>query len=216
MQEVDIGPFRNRSADFRLADRMAPNGPISPDSTWHHHEDGRTLQEVDKNIHRNFTHRGGISGMRKDRRLLNMTISEFGAVPISDVKMLENKYNIKLPKDYFDFLCSVGGGVIGKSDNRIYVKGISDIISIDVLFGINTQYKNANIDRWMDKYLDEMPEDTLIIGDTLEHGFIVLLCSGENAGVYYWDDTYHFACSNDENNTFFIGDTFKDFVKGPL
>ena len=65
VQEVDIGGFRNRSADFRLADKMAPNGPISPDSTWHHHEDGRTLQEVDKSIHRNFTHRGGISGMKK-------------------------------------------------------------------------------------------------------------------------------------------------------
>ena len=64
-QEVDIGPFRNRSADFRLADKIAPNGPISPDNTWHHNEDGRTLQEVDKDIHKCFTHRGGISGMKK-------------------------------------------------------------------------------------------------------------------------------------------------------
>ena len=145
-----------------------------------------------------------------------MAISEFGAVAISDVKMLENRYNIKLPKDYFDFLCSIGGGVIGKLDDEIYVKSISDIISVDVLFGINTQYINANIDIWMDKYLDEMPEDTIIIGDTLEHGFIVLLCSGENAGVYYWDDTYNFACSSDEYNTYFIADTFTDFVKDLL
>ena len=145
-----------------------------------------------------------------------MAISEFGAVPISDVKMLENRYDIKLPKDYFEFLCSIGGGVIGKSDNEIYVKSISDIVSVDVLFGINTQYKNANIEIWTDKYFDEMPKDTLIIGDTLEHGFIVLLCSGENAGVYYWDDTYFFACSNDEHNTFFMADTFTDFIKGLL
>lgn len=64
-QEIDIGPFKNRSSDFRLADRTAFNGPISPDSTWHHHEDGRTLQEVNKEIHRDFTHRGGISSMKK-------------------------------------------------------------------------------------------------------------------------------------------------------
>jgi len=90
---------------------------------------------------------------------------------------------------------------------------LSDNISVDVLFGINTQYKNANITIWTDKYFQEMPESTLIIGDTVEHGFIVLLCSGEDTGVYYWDDTYHYAGSNDDNNTFFIADTFTDFVE---
>ncbi len=65
-QEVDIGSFSSHAADFRLADMLAPNGPINPDNTWHHNEDGRTLQEVDKNIHRNFTHRGGISVMKKN------------------------------------------------------------------------------------------------------------------------------------------------------
>ena len=145
-----------------------------------------------------------------------MTIRKFGAAPISDIKILESRYNINLPKDYFDFLCALGGGVIDKSNNEVFVRSISDKISVDVLFGINTQYKNANIDTWMDKYLNEMPVNTLIIGDTLEHGFIVMLCSGEDAGIYYWDDTYHFACSNDENNTFFIADTFTDFTKALL
>ncbi len=142
-----------------------------------------------------------------------MTIKGFGAVPISDVKMLEGRYNINLPKDYFDFLCSVGGGVVEKTENEVYVKGISDTISVDVLFGINTQYKKANVNMWTDKYHNEMPEDTLIIGDTIEHGFIVLLCSGDEAGIYYWDDTYHFSCSNEKNNTYFIADTFTDFEK---
>jgi len=63
-QEVDIGPFTNRSSDFRIADKMAPNGPKSNTSTWHHNEDGRTLQEVNRDIHKRFTHRGGISEMK--------------------------------------------------------------------------------------------------------------------------------------------------------
>ena len=145
-----------------------------------------------------------------------MTISKFGANSISNVRMLESRFDIRLPNDYFEFLCTVGGGVIEKINNDIYVKSISDIIYVDVLFGLNTQYKNANIIMWTDKYLNEMPEGTIIIGDTLEHGFIVLLCSGEDAGIYYWDDTYHFSCSNDESNTYFISDTFTDFVKGLL
>ena len=65
-QEVDIGSFKNRAADFKMADKMAPNGPKSPDSTWHHHEDGKTLQEVDKKIHEQFRHEGGIAGMKKN------------------------------------------------------------------------------------------------------------------------------------------------------
>lgn len=65
MQEVDIGAFQNRSADFRLADQIAPNGAKSPDSTWHHHQDGQTLQEVNRHTHAMFTHKGGISLHKK-------------------------------------------------------------------------------------------------------------------------------------------------------
>jgi len=65
VQEVDIGGFRNRTADSRVADKLAPNGPKSSVSSWHHHEDGKTLQEVNRNLHRIFTHRGGISDMKK-------------------------------------------------------------------------------------------------------------------------------------------------------
>nr|WP_240155591.1 HNH endonuclease [Pantoea multigeneris] len=34
-------------------------------NTWHHHENGITMQEVPKNIHSNFTHRGGVSKIKK-------------------------------------------------------------------------------------------------------------------------------------------------------
>ena len=30
-------------------------------NTWHHSQDGHTLQEVDKAVHKEFTHRGGMS-----------------------------------------------------------------------------------------------------------------------------------------------------------
>jgi hypothetical protein len=64
-QEVDIGGFRNRPSDFRHADQIAPNGPKSSDSTWHHNEDGKTLQEVNFRIHKQFTHKGGFSIKKK-------------------------------------------------------------------------------------------------------------------------------------------------------
>jgi len=45
-----------------------------------------------------------------------MKIREFGAIPTSDIKMLESRYDIKLPKDYSKFLSSLGGG--GSRKNR--------------------------------------------------------------------------------------------------
>ena len=61
-QEVDIGEFKDYRTDFERADELAPNGPRdSINNTWHHNEDGKTLQEVGKSIHKEFTHRGGMS-----------------------------------------------------------------------------------------------------------------------------------------------------------
>ncbi|WP_221620726.1 HNH endonuclease [Tannerella forsythia] len=34
-------------------------------TTWHHHEDGMTMQEVNSDIHDRFTHRGGVSKTKK-------------------------------------------------------------------------------------------------------------------------------------------------------
>jgi lipopolysaccharide export LptBFGC system permease protein LptF len=60
-QEVDIGKFDNYTSDFKKADSLAPNGPRdSVNNTWHHSQDGCTLQEVNKSIHKQFTHRGGM------------------------------------------------------------------------------------------------------------------------------------------------------------
>ena len=62
-QEAPIGPFVERNKDFAKAREM---GYIkSADGTWHHHEDGVTLQEVETILHDRFRHRGGISNLKK-------------------------------------------------------------------------------------------------------------------------------------------------------
>lgn len=62
-QEVDIRGFINRNAGFKKADQLTSK-PKSPDSTWHHKEDGKTLQEINRKIHAEFSHAGGISKMK--------------------------------------------------------------------------------------------------------------------------------------------------------
>ncbi|PLR78368.1 hypothetical protein CU633_06050 [Bacillus sp. V3-13] len=65
IQEVKIGKFEKYDTDFALADELAPNGPKSDKNTWHHHEDLTTMQEINKELHRRFRHKGGMSLARK-------------------------------------------------------------------------------------------------------------------------------------------------------
>ncbi len=65
-QRVEIEDLKgNHSTDFTKADKAAPKGPKLDENTWHHNEDMKTMQEVPKDIHRKFTHRGGVSGIKK-------------------------------------------------------------------------------------------------------------------------------------------------------
>lgn len=70
--EINVAKPANRPADFSAANKAAKldknsTPPVSasnkpPDGyTWHHHEDGKTMILVDKKIHKEFTHTGGVS-----------------------------------------------------------------------------------------------------------------------------------------------------------
>ncbi|WP_440963534.1 HNH endonuclease [Massilia sp. GER05] len=63
-QSVDIDMVPNHTTDFINANKTAPLGPKLPTNTWHHNENGVTMQEIDKIIHSRFTHRGGVSIMK--------------------------------------------------------------------------------------------------------------------------------------------------------
>ena len=60
LDEATLPGFTSRAKDFAAAN--AGRGVPQPFSTtWHHHEDRRTLQLLDRILHKRFTHRGGVS-----------------------------------------------------------------------------------------------------------------------------------------------------------
>ncbi|MGM9968242.1 MAG: HNH endonuclease [Rummeliibacillus sp.] len=61
-QEIELDRFEGRNKDFAEANKRTT---ISDDSTWHHHQNGTTLQEVNTLLHSRFTHKGGISLSKK-------------------------------------------------------------------------------------------------------------------------------------------------------
>jgi hypothetical protein len=143
-----------------------------------------------------------------------LAIKKYGTAQITKIMALEKKYNLSLPRDYIDFLLNYNGGLVEKDDNcMVYVRDLHDSINVNVLFGIDTGHENANIAMWMEMFSYDMLDGMLIIGDSLESGFIVLSCMEGLSGVYFWDHTYAFESSNDESNTYFITNTFTDFIK---
>lgn len=141
-------------------------------------------------------------------------MESFGKVQEESIQKIENLFHVVLPEDYTKFLLDFNGGVIFNTESgEVYLKDIAQFINIDVLYGIDTGKSECDIEYWTDKYFDELLENTIIIGDSLQHGFIVMICVGENAGVYYYDDSYYFEESNDEGNVYWIAENFEEFWK---
>ena len=141
-------------------------------------------------------------------------MESFGKVKEESIQKIENLFHVVLPEDYTKFLLDFNGGVILNTEpGEVYLKDIAQFINIDVLYGIDTGKSECDIEYWTDKYFDDLLENTIIIGDRLQHGFIVMICVGENAGVYYYDDSYYFEESNDEGNVYWIAENFEEFWK---
>ena len=59
-QQVDIDNMQGDcTSDFDKADKKAPLGPRLVGNTWHHKQNMKTMQEVDREVHRRFSHYGG-------------------------------------------------------------------------------------------------------------------------------------------------------------
>ena len=128
-----------------------------------------------------------------------------------DIIHIEKLFNISLPSDYVTFLLKYNGVVSNDAFNEIYLKDINKNVNVDVIYGIDTGNDASNIEYWTNAYIDDLFESTVIIGDSIQHGFFVLVCDGSNDGVYYYDDSYSLSSSDDENNVYFIANTFDEF-----
>lgn len=144
-----------------------------------------------------------------------MKLDRFGFANEEAISILENKFEVVLPEDYKRFLLQENGGrnTAYKYKNLVRISQISEEINIDVMFGVETNMKNADIEQWTSEYRDDLFPNSIIIGDTIQHGFIVFwLSNEENRGIYYYDDTYEFESSTDDVNAYFLANSFSEFL----
>ena len=142
-----------------------------------------------------------------------MIIKAFGEANIEEISIFEMSAGIKLPNDYIDFLLKYNGGSVELTiGNAIHIEDLGEDINIDILFGIKTKEPELSVEVWLNDYRNDMLQGSIIIGTSYQHGFIILIRFGEYQGVYYWDHTFSFEQSNEEHNTYFIANSFQEFI----
>ena len=137
-----------------------------------------------------------------------MNIQCFGPLSEDAIRKLESALGVTLSRNYREFLKETGGGIVKQDgNNKIMVTSIGQTIAVDVFFGYSVT-QNSDILYWNEKYRDEMPDDAVLIGFDIHQGFLFLIADGDDAGVYYWDDSYVFEESDDDQNVYLL---MKDF-----
>ena len=139
-------------------------------------------------------------------------LERFKKINETQIVQVETALNIFFPEDYKKFLLSSNGMCV-EGELGIKLSEPQETLFIDILYGIDTEAKNCNILEWTQEYKEDLPDNTLIIGDDLMMGFFILICSGENKGVYSYDHAYNLEGSDDDGNTYFLANSFDEFIK---
>ena len=112
-----------------------------------------------------------------------------------------------LPDDYFNFLAQNDGATIDEA--YFYVKDIEEYIMFDLFYDIEKCIKIY------EEFSDDFPDKSLVIGRDPGGGMLLLVTTdvGDfSKGIYFYDHSHFFEASNSDCNTYFICDTFSEFI----
>ncbi|MDR0349455.1 MAG: SMI1/KNR4 family protein [Tannerella sp.] len=139
-----------------------------------------------------------------------MNIKSFGKGNLRNTGQIEKCLKIKLPDDYKNFLTAYNGAVI--EDAYIYVDELKQKMLMGLIYGVDTR-KASDILKINKEFEDDILKNSILIGTDAGEGWILLICDGENDGIWYYDHSCFFEQSTDDSNTYFICDTFSEFME---
>lgn len=141
-----------------------------------------------------------------------MNINGFGKATQQMINDFEQHIGFSLPDDYKIFLLKYNGGTPKVRYSTFTVEELNENISLDVLHGLGIN--ELDLKKRNDEYMDDLLPKCIIIGDDPGAGMIVLNNDYETKGVYYWDHSFYFEKSNEDENIYKIADSFQDFING--
>lgn len=138
----------------------------------------------------------------------NKMFTPNGKASEESVATFEREIQFNLPADYRAFLRDTNGG--GLQHALIKPRRPGELL-IDCLFGFGDK-DEFDLRFWLSEFKGELPEKSLIIGSDAGGGFLLLCTEEGSAGVYYYDHSYLFPTSSDDENTYFINSSFSELL----
>ena len=112
-----------------------------------------------------------------------------------------------LPDDYFNFLTQNDGAIIDEA--YFYVKDIQEYIMFELFYDIEECIETY------EELSDDFPDKSLVIGTDPGGGMLLLVTTdvGDfSKGIHFYDHSHFFEASNSDCNTYFVCDTFTEFI----
>lgn len=143
-----------------------------------------------------------------------METSTSGLVTQDMITEIENKYSIKLPQDYVEYMLSVNGYVSAEDEKLIFPVFDTDmILAFSKLYGINVDEEN-DIVAVNEKYKELKDDNIFIIGECKDGGLLVInFYDGENSCICYWDVDLNMDLSSEDANAYLVTPDFEELLK---
>ena len=112
-----------------------------------------------------------------------------------------------LPDDYFNFLAQNDGATIDEA--YFYVKDIEEYIMFELFCDIKECIETY------EEFHEDFPEKSLVIGADPGGAMLLLVTTDVgnfSKGIYFYDHSHFFEASNSDCNTYFVRDTFSEFI----
>ena len=137
---------------------------------------------------------------------------QFGGKNFHKIEEYESIINMKLPNDYKQFLVNTNGGQFVNELHTFWVEELKQDIGIDALFGFDN-VRSLCLTSWYQEYIEDLPESTIIIGNSIIAGLILLIWQDDWKGIFLWDHCLDLELSTEEDCLYRIADQFNLFYR---
>ncbi|OLF48665.1 hypothetical protein BU202_02020 [Streptococcus cuniculi] len=135
----------------------------------------------------------------------------FGSLNDLEISKLEQIVAVCFPEDYKSFLVQTNGGIPKEGYLALKASTLEEDLLINSFLGVNED-DNFDFVGWNEEYGDELPDSTFIFGIEYGGGMFIHITEGEDKGVYFWDSNWSFPESSEDENVYFLADSFSDFL----
>ena len=137
----------------------------------------------------------------------------FDTIPEEAINLFESAFEIKLPKDYAQYLMNHNGGSVSPKVFNIGNESQRSQVFIFYGFQTNEEYKDYDLVDNIDLYESDFPNSFYPIGEDPGGNKICLNLNTNDYGkIYFWD---HETASEDTpsvKDLILIADSFTDFL----